>query len=49
MVSTFGTRPTINNKPSIHVEDEKCTEEEAEKERYAGKINITEVIRGAVL
>ena len=49
MVSTFGTPPTINNKPSIHVEDEKRTEEEAKKERYTGKMNITDVIRGAVL
>ena len=28
---------TINNKPSIHIEYEKCAEEESKEECYTGK------------
>ena len=33
-------KSTINDKAPVHVEDEKCAEEEAKKERNTGKISM---------
>ena len=33
-------KSTINDKAPVHVEDEKCAEEEAKKQRNTGKINM---------
>ena len=35
---------TINNKPSIHIEDEKCAEEEAKGEGYTGKVAVIDIL-----